>query len=135
MIQVETLQGSAKTDIRLDVSCSGMTIRVGPGSFRVAGVDYEFSEEQTATLDASPGQLSVMGYIVCDPGSTDAYLFVDDVPEVNGGYDHYDWVEGGPKPIHVLFIANVPQGTTDMSDVDVRVFLRKPPAVEEAKNG
>lgn len=136
MIEIQNLQGSAKIDVQLGVSCSGMTIRVEAGTFRVAGVDYVLEEEQTVTLDASVGRLSVTGYLACDPGSTVPYLFVDEVPEVHGDFDHYDWPAEGPQPIHLLFIANVPKDTTDLADVPVKVFLRVPPKPsDEMKNG
>lgn len=135
MIQVENLQGSPRTDVQLDVSCDGMTIRVGPGSFRIMGQDYILEEEQTITLDASVGQLSVTGFLVCDQGSTAPYLFVDEVPEVHGEFDHYDWPADGPKVLHLLFVTNVPKNTTSLEQVPVKVFLRVPPSEIEMQNG
>lgn len=124
MIENQILQGSLRLDVNLSVTCVGMTITVKAGTFKVKGRDYPL-EEQKITIGYSATPQSVQGFLTLDPDTNEAFLLVDEVPEVNGQYDHYEWSAHKLEPLHLLFIVNVPAAVTSLDMVPIKVFLRK----------
>lgn len=125
MIETQYLQPSPRLEVDLLVTTEGLKLTVQRGKFRVMGQVYRFREDQEVTFEATAQRVSVQGYLALDRETNEAILLVDDVPEVNGQFDHYEWTETGPKALHLLFIINMPPGTTSLDDVPVKVFLRK----------
>lgn len=125
MIETQYLQPSPQLEVDLLVTTEGMKLTVQRGKFRVKGQIYRFREDQEVTFDTISSNTSVHGYLALDRETNEPLLLVDDVPEVNGQYDHYEWGDTGPKPLYLLFMMDIPPGTTSLENVPVKVFLRK----------
>ncbi len=125
MIETQYLQPSPRLEVDLLVTTEGMKLTVQRGKFRVMGQTYRFREDQEITFEPSSARVSVQGYLALDRATNEPILLVDDVPEVGGQFDHYEWGETGPKALHVLFVFTIPPGTTSLDSVPVKVFLRK----------
>lgn len=125
MIEIQHLQPSPRLEVDLLVTTEGMTLKVQRGKFRVNKQTYRFREDQEVTFEPSPSRVSIQGFLALDRDTNEPFLLVDDVPEVNGSFDHYEWGVTGPKALHLLFVINLPPGATSLDDVPVKVFLRK----------
>jgi hypothetical protein len=125
MIETQYLQPSPRLEVDLLVTTEGMKLTVQRGKFRVMGQIYRLREDQEITFEPSSEPVSVQGHLALDRDTNEPFLLVDEVPEVNGSFDHYEWGETGPKALHTLFVINIPPGTASLDNVPVKVFLRK----------
>lgn len=126
MVNEEILPGSKRTQVDLAVTCQGMTLKVSAGSFRVCNKDYSLDEETVFTLDAFKGRSALRLSLAEDKETGEAFVMADHVEEVGGQFDFYPWPSKGPyELLHLLAISNLPAGTKDLAEVEVKVFLRK----------
>ena len=135
MIQKVDLPGSQRLAVMLDVTASGNKIQIAGGKFKVAGVEYTLTPQEITLSLPPPDLLSVQAFLACDKDSSTPFLMVDEAHRVNGAFDHYTWVESGPKPLNRLLVVNLTPANSSLDEATVKVFLRTPPPPKEAANG
>lgn len=129
-LTITEVQASAEDhNINLDVQVDGMTITVKAGSFRVCGVDYQLAEDQEFEVTADAAELTgIEGWLVVDKASGLPVVFVEERVSSERGYMFPD--SGPYKLLEGIFFAQIPPGTTDLKDVEIRVRrLVNPPPV------
>jgi len=115
--------------IGLSVEQSGMTVTVKAGTFKMSGVDYEFTEDQDFVATADPTDDTVVtGYLTREIATGNPVLVVDE--EVLDGSDvPFNFQGSAYKLLHKFYQLRVPAGATDLDAVDIQVFsIVEPPA-------
>lgn len=97
---------------------SGLTIEVPAGTVTFGGVTYSLAEDEEFIV--TPGH-EIDGWLVVDEGD-DLHLFVYPWPLDGSGISFEPSNYPTLKFLHNLFIAKVPVGTTDLSDVEFQLF-------------
>jgi len=132
IIYVDSTADPSEHSMALAIDISGLDITVHGGAITISGEDkslvgdWPYTMPTNATYDQS-----LNGFLIQDLSDDSIKLMIDTI--VGDGVDkRYNTFEGdGYKLLARIFHAIVPANTTDLADVDFRIWRMVPPPVEE----
>jgi len=112
----------------LEVTTSGLVIRVAPGTFKVFGEEHQFISQMEHAVTVDPtNETDVLGMIVQDKETEEVTLLVDEVV-LDGVDETYAFDPTSPfKALLPLYKVRVPAGVNTLDGLTMIVDRILPP--------